>query len=212
MIYPDLHDGTESETIENGAENQNENGFSGPTSAASASENGNTQKNVTHSESMETVTPTTPKTTNIFRTPQRCKRKTPGDEKMSTISAAIYKLDEVVQKNNSNADDEFDIFAKHIAIQLRQMPLYDALICQEQIQNIIRQKRLELLRPLQSVTIPTAEFPPSALSPAVTNNMNEEYWSSSASVSIQSRRGQQEDDLHEETSNILTLALRNVLE
>ena len=38
-------------------------------------------------------------------------------------------------------DDEFDIFAKHIAFQLRQLPYYNALQCQEKIKRIINQER-----------------------------------------------------------------------
>ena len=37
-------------------------------------------------------------------------------------------------------DDEFDIFAKHIAFQLRQLPYYNAVQCQEKIIRIINQE------------------------------------------------------------------------
>lgn len=67
------------------------------------------------------------------------------NDKISSISAVIDKLDYVVQNNKNETDNEFDIFGKHVAVQLKKMSLYDAIMCQEQIQTIMRQKLLELL-------------------------------------------------------------------
>lgn len=38
--------------------------------------------------------------------------------------------------------DEFEMFGRSIAAQLRRMPLYDAIICQEKLQSVITQSRL----------------------------------------------------------------------
>lgn len=189
----------------------------------------NTQEEAIHSKSTENPNPSTSKlskTTNVSRAPQNRKRKIAGNENISTINAAIGKLDEVVTRNKSN-DDEFDIFGKHIAVQLKQMPLYDAIICQEQIQNVIRQKRLQLLMrqpeyrtnpssafsPPEFQTTPPPAFSPSQYhsspSPAFSNNRDGEYWSSS--ISTQSGIQQCEED-SQESSDMLTTALTGVLD
>lgn len=233
------------------------------TSASISAENDDTQEEAAYSENQETANPPTPKqskTTNVFRAPHSRKRKISANDNVSSISAAIDKLDEVVQKNKNKVDDEFDIFAKYIGVQLKQMPLYDALICQEQIQGIIRQKRLQLLMtqtqngPLPTIPpsdyrqtpspmispsdyrqTPSPAFSPSqyrqtpspafshsqhhspsslsqyhsSSSPALSNDMNGEYWSSSNLN--QSSNRQQCEEGSQEASNILTVALTGIL-
>lgn len=46
------------------------------------------------------------------------------------------------QTFNYNTDDEFEIFGRSIAAQLRRMPLYDAIMCQEKLQSVLTQSRL----------------------------------------------------------------------
>lgn len=41
--------------------------------------------------------------------------------------------------------DEFEIFGRSLAAQLRRMPLYDAIVCQEKLQSVITQSRLSSL-------------------------------------------------------------------
>ncbi|XP_071056983.1 uncharacterized protein [Onthophagus taurus] len=205
----------QSDDAENEAETQDENVFPASTSASVTVENGNTQKDAMHSEKTETANQSTKKqskTTNVFCVPLSRKRKISGNENISTICAAIDKLDEVVQRNKSNVDDEFDIFAKYIAVQLKQMPLYDAIICQEQIESVIRQKRLQA--PCQYQNTPSPAFSPSQYhsspSPSLSNNMDGEYWSSSVSNQLCDRQ-QCGEDL-QESSNIVTEALKSVLD
>ncbi|GLV40945.1 hypothetical protein CBL_08519 [Carabus blaptoides fortunei] len=141
------HYEAERETIENEIENTDRNEFPATTSASVTIRNADTQEEVIHEETPENANPSTPKqsrTTNIFRATHSRKRKM-VDDNISIISAAIDKLDKVVQSYNNEAEDEFNIFAKHVAVQLKQLPLYDAIICQEQIQTVIRQKRFEVL-------------------------------------------------------------------
>lgn len=132
-----------------------------------------------------------------------------------------------MKKNKNDVEDEFDIFAKHIAVQLKQMPLYDAIICQEHIQGIIRQKRLQLLmRQSQNHTTPSAAFPlsehqetssaifspsqcRSSPSPTLSKDMDGEYWSSPPSNQTCNR--QQFEEVLEEPSDILTSALTGIL-
>ena len=190
-------------SVENEAENPDGNEFPASTSASVTTRNADTQEDVIHVENTETANPSTTKkskTTHVFRAPQSRKRKMVNCN-ISTISAAIDKLDKVVQSYNNETNDEFDIFAKHVAVQLKQMPLYDAIICQEQIQTVIRQKRLELLsRQSQCHTTP---------SPAFSNAMEGEYWSSSVSNASCNREECGEDS--QEPSDIVAEGLTNIL-
>lgn len=196
------------------------------TSASATSENVNLQKDVQCLETSEIENSSQPKTPqSVFRAPQKRKRKIFENENISNITAAIDKLDGVVQRSKS-AEDEFDTFAKHIAVQLRQMPLYDALICQEQIEAVVRKKRLQLLMgQSQYHTTPSSRFPiseyqsspspalsqsyHSSPSPALSNNMEDVYWSPPASL-LNEQQGNEESQ-EASTSNILSEALRGVL-
>ena len=44
---------------------------------------------------------------------------------------------ENVQQNKDNMADEFDLFAKLIASELRQMPFFNAQQCQEKIETVV---------------------------------------------------------------------------
>jgi hypothetical protein len=46
---------------------------------------------------------------------------------------------------NSNSEDEFQQFANHIAAQLRQLLLQNALLLQEKIQNLITKERISCM-------------------------------------------------------------------
>lgn len=165
-------------------------------------------------ENIETANPSTPilsKSKNVSLTPQNRKRKMVNDN-ISSRSAVINQLDNV-QNNKNEADNEFDIFGKHVAVQLKEMPLYDAIMCQEQIQTIMRQKRLELLTrqsschtTLSSGISPIRQTTPS---PSCSNATKEEYWSSSVSnpPCIGEERG--EDTL--KSFDILAKALNDIL-
>lgn len=70
---------------------------------------------------------------------------------IQAIEKAIDKLDNIATNNNKNNDeDEFAIFGKSVAIQLRQLPLERALHLEEQIQSLIRQERLRDVQPTRS--------------------------------------------------------------
>lgn len=166
---------------------------------------------VENTETAELSTPKHSKTTNVFSAPQNRKRKMVNDN-ISYISAAIDKLDKVVQNNKNESDNEFDIFAKHVAVQLKQMPLYDAIICQEQIQSVIRQKRFELLsRQSPGHTTPSSGISPihqTTPSPAHSNVTEEEYWSTVSNPSC-NREECGEDT--QEPSDILSKAINYML-
>ncbi|XP_014242661.1 uncharacterized protein LOC106662812 [Cimex lectularius] len=162
-----LHNGAESKSTHNEEENSDEIEFTASTSSSLITKNG-TQEKKRLAGNSETANPFTTKQlkrANVFRAPNIHKRKM-INENISTISAAIEKL---VQSSKSEADDEFEIFGKYVAVQIKQMPLYDAIICQEEVQTLIREKRLEILSRTQYVD-------PKTLSPAVGGQ-----WSSSVS-------------------------------
>lgn len=143
----------------------------------------------------------TTKPANTFRAPQSRKRKiVPNESNITAINAAIDKLDKVaVQGNKTNIEDEFDIFGKFIAIQLRQMPVDAALMCQESIQTVIRQKRLQML------SIQPSQQP-------FSNDYDEEDNSSSYSNNTITMEHQQYSEDSQETSDdILCRALTDIL-
>ena len=51
------------------------------------------------------------------------------------------KPTENVSQSTGNEDDEFALFAKYIATELRQLPLHNALQCQEKIETIVEEER-----------------------------------------------------------------------
>lgn len=59
-----------------------------------------------------------------------------NESNISPINAAFDKRGKIgVRNDTNNINDEFDIFGKFIAVQLRQMLLYDALACQYKMFN-----------------------------------------------------------------------------
>lgn len=175
------------------------------------------QKEAMHMENIETANTSSPilsKKKYVFHAPQNRKRKMVNDN-ISSISAVIDKLDNVVQNNKNETDNEFEIFGKHVAVQLKQMPLYDAIMCQEQIQTIMRQKRLELLTRQSSSSCHTtlssgiSPIHQTTPSPARSNATEEEYWSSSVSNPSCSREERGKDTL--QSSDILAKAINDIL-
>lgn len=66
---------------------------------------------------------------------------------VSSIERAINKLQKITEDNRnsqetSHLENEFDCFCKSLAIQLKNMPLHRALICQEKLQSVMTQERL----------------------------------------------------------------------
>ncbi|KAK4875844.1 hypothetical protein RN001_012266 [Aquatica leii] len=193
-----------------------ENVFSASTSAPVTDENDNTQEEVIHLKNTEAANSSISKHTQTalaFRAPKSRKRKITGNENISTISAVIDKPDEVVQNNKNQVDDEFDVFDKYIAVQLKQMLLYDSIICQEQIESIIRQKRLHfLMTQSQYHTTPSSIFPPeyhSSLLPALPTDKEGESWSSSITNQFCDKQQCGEDS--RESSDMFTAAVTSIL-
>lgn len=94
------------------------------------------------------VTPSTSKrkaTTNTKRlsyfTPQTLHNKKRKVE--NSIEQAINKLQSISNECKEAEDDEFDLFCKSLASHLRKMPLKRALACQEKLQSVVTQERLQ---------------------------------------------------------------------
>ncbi|XP_019879562.2 uncharacterized protein LOC109607526 [Aethina tumida] len=65
---------------------------------------------------------------------------------MSCLERAVNKLQRIVEDNkysvNCQDENEFDLFCKSLAVQLKNMPVNRALICQEKLQTVMTQERL----------------------------------------------------------------------
>jgi hypothetical protein len=65
---------------------------------------------------------------------------------VESIQGAIHKLAKISYENKKQTEiHEFDAFCNSLAIQLKKMPLRQALICQEKLQAVMTQHRLSLL-------------------------------------------------------------------
>lgn len=61
---------------------------------------------------------------------------------------AIKELKSISKENKEQAEDEFDLFCKSLAIELKKMLLNRTLICQERLQSVMTQKRLSQMTSL----------------------------------------------------------------
>lgn len=96
--------------------------------------------------------------TQIIQTPSMRKIKTSNLKirsklpNISPIEKAISKLDSIAKECVSKEDDEFETFGKHVANQMRKIPLERALILQNNIQGLLTRERLHCLSNLQTVS------------------------------------------------------------
>lgn len=58
------------------------------------------------------------------------------------MEQAIDKLQNISDQCQEPEDDEFDLFCKSLACQLKKMPLERALVCQGKLQSVMTQERL----------------------------------------------------------------------
>ena len=65
---------------------------------------------------------------------------------VESIHGAIHKLEKISYENKKQTEiNEFDALCNSLAIQLKKVPLRQALICQEKLQAVMTQHRLSLL-------------------------------------------------------------------
>lgn len=82
---------------------------------------------------------------------------------ISPIEKAISKLDSIAKECVTKEDDEFETFGKHVANQMRKIPLERALILQNDIQSLLTKERLHCLS--YSQTVSRSSTPSSTLLP-----------------------------------------------
>lgn len=83
-------------------------------------------------------------TTNLKRVCQSTPHTLPKKKQKvnNSIEYAIDKLQNLSDQCKEAEEDEFDLFCKSLACQLKKMPLERALICQEKLQSVMTQERL----------------------------------------------------------------------
>lgn len=66
---------------------------------------------------------------------------------VSTVSSRMTYMDESVHSQNVSEElNEFDVFAKNIALQLNRLPLENALTVQKKIHDLLLAERLAVIR------------------------------------------------------------------
>lgn len=75
------------------------------------------------------------------KTPRKSTNKRSYSQ-ISSIENSINKLQAISNSYKDNDDDEFDLFAKSVAVQLKKIPLDRAFVCQEKIMAVMKQERL----------------------------------------------------------------------
>lgn len=76
------------------------------------------------------------------------KRKSSSFLETSELGEALSKLEDI--SKGVQVDDEFDAFGKHVANQLRQLPLQTALQIQQDFQSTLTGERIKHLKSLES--------------------------------------------------------------
>lgn len=89
-----------------------------------------------------------------FNTPSRLKNK--GQKrKLEAITEAVQELKNLNETMNTptvNREDECDVMGKHIAIQLRELPPYDRVLANFDLQKVLMDYRLRNMRGESSST------------------------------------------------------------
>nr|XP_022900787.1 uncharacterized protein LOC111413889 [Onthophagus taurus] len=70
-------------------------------------------------------------------------KRTQAKEKRSCVQGALEEFNDIVSKVNKQ--DAFDVFGQYVAIELRELPSREAIILQQQIQNLITNTKLSNL-------------------------------------------------------------------
>jgi hypothetical protein len=78
---------------------------------------------------------------------EHCKPKKRKKLRSTSDEESLKSLKSSVQSSNNVREDEFDIYGKYIATQLRKMDLEKAIRVKLEIQGIVSEARLSSLRP-----------------------------------------------------------------
>lgn len=88
-------------------------------------------------------------TDSIFVPPQTVRKRRVG--KLAKVEQALTKLQKIAENrpttSSSNKNlDEYDLFAQHIASQMRQLPVRSFILLQEKFQSLITKERLTAMQ------------------------------------------------------------------
>lgn len=75
--------------------------------------------------------------------PKMFKKKKYQQSKIDNSSNNVVEEFKQTCSNQSTTENEFDVYGKHVAIQLKQLPLQDALQLQVEIQYLLTKARLQ---------------------------------------------------------------------
>jgi hypothetical protein len=85
-----------------------------------------------------------PSTSSSKGTGKRLKQlTTQNDAQLSEVNRALDKLNHI--SGNVAKPDQFESYGRHVAAQLREIPIYNALVLMGKLDDIIRQERIQLL-------------------------------------------------------------------
>ncbi|XP_013181313.1 PREDICTED: uncharacterized protein LOC106127679 isoform X1 [Papilio xuthus] len=98
-------------------------------------------------EHLEQSEDTTHGDSNVVASPAEPRRKRSRISKLSTIVSNVEEMQYDVPKTKiKTEEDEFDVFGKHVAKQLRELSLKQAILGQDEIQRVITKCRLRDLK------------------------------------------------------------------
>lgn len=103
--------------------------------------------NETNIEGDSTQHPPQPENTEGKSTPTVSRQKTSSSKRITEVTSAIKELKELNKTINSTkqVDDEYEIFGKYVAVQLRKLQPDQCILAQEEIQRILTKYRLAAL-------------------------------------------------------------------
>lgn len=95
-------------------------------------------------------------TTEAAFVPPECMQRKRRIGKLAKVENAITKLQKIAENrpstsSSSNCSDEYDLFAQHIAGQMRKLPVRSFILLQEKFQSLITQERLKCITPQSPV-------------------------------------------------------------
>lgn len=99
----------------------------------------------THDKSDDTSINSSDSTLTKKKNQGKAKKSHNTAQEMSGITAAINELKQlnstIESSSSSQQEDEYDVVGKHVAIQLRQLPLLDFLDAKDEIQQVLSRYR-----------------------------------------------------------------------
>lgn len=84
--------------------------------------------------------------------PEKFLKQQPQHKQLpSMFEKAVNKLQKITEQSTADTEDQYDIFSKHLASQLRELPTRSFNFLQSKIQNLITEERMACIN---SSTIP----------------------------------------------------------